>query len=147
MPRTFTLAAVLALRQQKEEAEERALAAISAQVQQIRSALERVAQETTRHAQERAREVHSLLAAAHHQASHAQLLLLRRAQAEWNEQLDAAERLRHEQQARYVEARSQREMLSELQQQQRAAWEDELSDREQKRLDDQFASRRLRHEN
>ncbi len=144
MPHTFTLAAVLAVRQQKEEAEERALAAIALQVQQIQLALDRLEREITQHAEVRAREVHTLLPAAHHQASHARFTMLRAAQGELRDQMEAAETLRKEQQARYRVARSNREMLTELDQQQRAAWETELKTREQKQLDDIFSARRSR---
>ena len=144
MPRTFPLAAVLSLRQQKEEAEERTLAARAAQVQQVRASLTRLEHELAQCAEVRAREVQTVLTGAHLQASYGRLNLLRDAQKELLEQMRVAEALRAEQQVRYLAAKGNREMLTELKETHQSAWDAEMQSREQKRIDDLFAARRLR---
>ena len=145
MPRVFALAAVLSVRQQKEVAEERELAARNAELQQVRSALARLEQELALWAETRAGEVNALFPAAHHQASYAQARLLREAEADLREQLRSAEAMRAEQLSRYMEARRDREMLTDLQQKHESAWNTQLQSREQRRIDDLFAARRPRH--
>lgn len=145
MPRTFALKAVLAVRQQKEDAEERTLASLAAQENQIRTAIARIDQELARLQVARANEVQTLQLGAQHQASFAKWKSLREAQAGLRAQLEALESRRLEQQARYLTARSDREMLTELQQKQRAAWDAETKLREQKRIDDLFNARRRRN--
>ena len=68
MPRQFPLAAVLAVRQQKEDAEERALGVISAKVAEVRGAIARVEGEVVRHGAQRLAEVSATHSAAHHLA-------------------------------------------------------------------------------
>lgn len=144
MPRLFPLAAVLAIRQQKEDAEERALAAIAAEVQGMRAALAHVERELREHAAGRARDPQALHLGVHHQALEARSRALGHAKAQLSEQLQILEARRAEQQTRYLAARSAREMLTELRQAQRIAWEDEMAHREAKRVDDLFTARRLR---
>lgn len=144
MPRSFALASVLALRQQKEEAEERALASANAQVQQAMANLARVNHERAQSASARVGEVHAVRAAAHHHASYARDKFLHEAQAELRTQLTAAETRRDEQRRLYLAARTNREMLAELKQKQMSHWDTELRVREQKRTDDLFNARRPR---
>lgn len=144
MPRKFPLTAVLAVRQQKEESEERALTAILAEAVGVRLAIERAELHMVQHTDDRAREVSLVHNAAHHQAHHARWTMLREHKQALLQQLQMLELRRAEQQTRYLRARSDREMLTELQIQQRASWEAELLTREAKQMDDLFASRRLR---
>ncbi len=144
MPPPFSLAAVLALRQQKEEAEERALAAMAKQKEELQASLQRLADELTQAAATRAQEVHLVRSAAQHQAAYARYKLLYDAQAELHAQRHALEVRQREQRALHLAARTAREMLSALRSQQAAAWEKQQQVREGKRLDDLFAARRLR---
>ena len=144
MPRHFPLAAVLAVRQQKEDAEERALTAVLAEMNGLRVAVARAEQVMVQHANERFREVLGSHSAAHHQSSQARWTLLRNTKQSLQQQLQTLELRRAEQQVRYLKARCDREMLTELEVQGRAFWEAEQEMREAKRMDDLFASRRLR---
>ena len=140
----FSLQAVLTVRQQKEQAEERALAALSARMQPVRATLARVSEELTRHASMRRCENDTLRLAAEHQAAAARWRALREAEAELHKQLLALEQQRLEQQTRYLTARRDREMLTDLQQQQMVAWAAADAAQERKQTDDLFLSRRLR---
>lgn len=145
MPRTFPLAAVLALREQKEQAEERALMAIGADIQQVQLALSRVRQELAQSAALRAREIETVRSGAQHQANYARHKVLYDAQADLLGQIQQLELRRRDQQAVYLAAKAAREMLTELEKQGRAAWNLEEQRRDQRRLDDLFTARRLRH--
>ena len=144
MPRTFSLAAVLAFRQQKEEAEERALAAIAYQVGQVQATLRRLQQEIDQTNEARAREKDRVHTGAQTHANYAKCKVLREAEQELREQLKALEERRREQQARYLGVRSGRETLSELKEQQGKDWDTEVQTREQKSLNDLFNARRSR---
>ena len=144
MPRTFSLAAVLALRQQKEEAEERALTAVTLQMGQVQATLRRLQQEIDQINEARAREVNSVDSGAQTRANYAKCQVLREAEQELREQLKALESDRQEQQARYLRARCDREALVELRDQREEAWQAEVRTREQKILDDLFNAHRTR---
>ena len=144
MPHKFSLAAVLSVRQQKEEAEERALTAVLAEANSLRLAIARAEQQMVQHASARAREVSNAHSAAHHQATQARWRMLRDTRGNLLGQLHALEQRLAEQQVRYLRARSDREMLTELKTQGRASWEAEMRSREAKQIDDLFAARRLR---
>ena len=145
MPHKFPLAAVLSVRQQKEEAEERALTAILAEANRTRLAITRAEQQIAGHANTRAREVLSSHNAAHHQAAQARWIMLRDTRQALLQQLQTLEQRRAEQQARYLRARSDREMLTELKARGRASWEAESNAGEARRMDDLFAARRQRN--
>lgn len=144
MPRIFPLAAVLAVRQQKEDAEERSLLALGAQLQGIQTAIQHVQTELDLHGDTRAREIDQTHFAVHHQSGQARWANLRAALLQLQTRLRALEIQKAEQQARYLAARSDREMLTELRTTQRTAWEAELAGREAKRIMDLFAARRPR---
>ena len=144
MPRRFPLAAVLNLRQQKEEAEERVLGAITAKILDVRTALERVETELVRHRTARAAEVAGLQSAAHHVANENRWKMLGETRANLLSGLKQLEMQRSEQMKRYLTARSDREMLTELRAKQHDAWNAQLSARDAKRIADLFAARRHR---
>ena len=141
MLRPFPLSAVLAIRQQKEEAEERALGAIGARVAEVRAAVVRIEAELVRHGAERASEVSATHIAAHHVAADNRWKMLREARANLLKCLQQLELQRREAMARYLTARSDREMLTELRAKQRDAWNAELSGREAKQITDLYAAR------
>ena len=145
MPRRFPLAAVLAIRQQKEAAEERALLAINTQIQQVQAALGRVRQELTQSAALRAREIETVRNGAQLQSNYARHNVLADAQTELVGQIQALELRRLEQQTVYLAAKAGREMLTELRQEAQTAWEIDEQKRDQRRLDDLFTARKLRH--
>ena len=140
----FSLAAVLALRQQKEDSEERALAAIARQKEELQTALLRLQQELAQAASARAHEVQTVRSAAQHQAAYTRYQLLCDAQTELHTKIGALERQQREQRVLHLAARSARETLSALRTQQAAAWEKEQQARAAKRLDDLFAARWIR---
>ena len=141
MPRPFPLSAVLAIRQQKEEAEERALGAIGARVAEVRAAVARIEAELVRHGAERASELSATHLAAHHVAAGNRWKMLRETRANLLNGLQKLESQRSEAMARYLAARSDREMLTELRAKQRDAWNAELADREAKQIADLYAAR------
>lgn len=142
MPHTFPLAAVLAIRQQKEETEERALGIAAAQVLETRTAIAQLQTALRDHADTRAKEALATNFAVHHQAQQARWMGLCARLTQLHEQLNLLEAKRTEQQGRYLAARRVREMLTELRQQARAAWLAESESREQKHIDDLFTARR-----
>ena len=144
MPRNFPLAAVLSVRQQKEEAEERALGAIGARIAVVNTSITRIESEMIRHGVVRASEVSAVHSAAHHLSTHDRWKMLGEARANLHGELKQLEVQRSEQMARYLKARSDREMLTELRSKQRAAWNAEVEGREAKRVADVFAARRHR---
>ena len=141
MPRPFPLSAVLAIRQQKEEAEERALGAIGARVTEVRAAVARIEAELVRHGAERASELSATHLAAHHVAAGNRWKMLRETRANLLNGLQQLKSQRSESMARYLAARSDREMLTELRAKQRDAWNAELADREAKQIADLYAAR------
>ena len=144
MPRTFSLAAVLAVRRQKESAEERALAAAAVKVTESRTALDHLEEQVRQMADARARAGGTVYMAVHLHAEDARWKALGQARAHLLREIDSLETKRLEQQARYLDARRDREMLTELQQKQKIAFEAELQSREQKRIEDLFTARHLR---
>lgn len=144
MTRHFPLQAVLAIREQKEAAEERTLAAIAGQIAQRRAALALLDQEIRSVQALRANPVLAVTLAAEHQAAFARIQALREARQQMQLQIEALERGRLEQQARYIATRNDREMLNELLQKQIRAWELVERRAEQKRVDDLFNARRSR---
>ena len=140
----FALSAVLALRQQKEEAEERVLVLIGRELQQVRTARARVESEMVQTDQGRLGEVQQLLSGAHHHAAYARYRMLQEAAAALDKQQAALEAKRGGQQALYLKAKADREMISDLKEKQELIFEREAQRREQKRMDDLFASRHAR---
>ena len=145
MQRAFPLAVVLALRQQKEAAEERALMAIGARINEIRLSAGRLQQEIAKHSEARANEVQTVQSAAQHQAFEARWRALRQLQSELEKQLGSLEAKRLEQQKVFLAARRDREMLTELQGDHKAAWDAKVQAAEQKLVADAFAARRARY--
>ena len=144
MPRKFPLAAVLAVREQKEEAEERALGAIGVRIAEVRAGIARIDSELLRHRDVRVAEIATLHSAAHHLATASRWRMLGEARTQLLNQCKQLDLQRSEQMTRYLVARGDREMLTELQNKQREAWNAEVENREAKRVADLFAGRRHR---
>ncbi len=142
MAKQFALSAVLAVREQRELAEERALARINAQCNELQNVLRELAKHVDCEAAARLKQVGGTQPAAHHLASERQLTALRTAQADMHKQLLALEQRRKQQQEQYLAAHSGREMLTDLKKQALEKWEKDENVQEQKRLQDFFLSRR-----
>lgn len=141
MPRRFPLSAVLTVRQHKEDAEERALRTLAAGIAEVHAAVSRIDRELVNHRSARASEIAAVHSAAHHLAVQNRWRVLQDARASLLSELQQLEQKKREQMARYLLARSDREMLTELRTKQREAWHAEIEDRELKRVADLFAAR------
>ncbi len=141
MPHAFPLEAVLRLRKHKEDAEERALAALAAHRQQVETTLGRVRQQMRQWTEDHAREKGSAGTGATQQGSYARLAALRDAERQLEEQLADLRRRSLEQQSAYLAARRARETLTELKQNQQDSWNTAEQRREQRRLEDLFLGR------
>ena len=144
MARPFPLTPVLRLREQKEEAEERALIAINADLQQVRVALARVEGEMARFGAVRQEITRAVITAAHHQMLALQWRSLQEAHAQLRVRMQSLVKSRAEQQQSFIFAKRQRETLSELRQQYKDRIEKEAEQSERKRIDDLFSSRHAR---
>ena len=141
MPRTFPLRAVLSLREQKEQVEERALVALTAEVRRAEASLAQLERELAQTSASRVKEVQQVHSAAHHQAIAARWRQLRAAQAEMRAQLLTLQNRRLEQQNRFISARRERETLTELQEHHARTLLIESNERERKQIEDLFAAR------
>lgn len=141
MAHIFSLESVLRLRKHKEDAEQRALGALGAQRQQVETMLGRVQHELRQWTDERSREVGRAGSGVTQHSTYARLSLLRETRTQLEHQLKSIETLRREQQTKYLAARSGREMLTELKQQQQAASEAAEDRREQRQLEDLLLGR------
>ncbi len=142
MAKRFALSAVLTVRKQREQVEERALAHLNAKCGEVQNTLREIARQVEWEASLRLEQIGQVQLAAHPQASERQLASLRSIQAEMQRQLLVLEQQRSRQQERYISAHAGREMLTELQQRAHEIWEKDESLREQKQLQDLFLSRR-----
>ncbi len=144
MPFAFSLAAVLAFRQQREAAEERALTALLHQLAAAHETFGRIEVELrnirSMHAQS---SPERLQAVALHER-YARLAVLEQGRAEMLQHIAALTTQRDAQQQLYLAARRDRELLDELEAKQRAGFATEALRREAKRMDDLFLARRLR---
>lgn len=141
MPEGFSLKTVLQIRQHREDTEERALAALSAQRHQTEATLLRVRQQMLYWTEERARGSGSLGSGALQQASYARLQSLREGERHLEKQLTNLCRQLAEQQGAYLEARRARETLTELKAAQDNALVAQTTKREQRRLEDLWLGR------
>jgi flagellar export protein FliJ len=138
----FTLNGVLRLRLSLERAELQRLHAIAADVAQARAEIESLEQE--REAAQR--RVSETVTASGMTGAELQFEAAREAargvlRAQLMQRLSDLEQKRKEQQARYVHARMQREIISNLYERQLAEYKLEQSRREQQRIDELFLIR------
>jgi len=139
----FTLKGLLRLRQSLERAELQKLQAIVGAVAQARAEIAAVEEEIAG----RRRAFQSLVtvgvAAAEWHFEMAREASLRALQSELLKKLADLEEKRKQQQARYVQAHRQREILSNLRERQLAAYELEEARRAQQRIDELFLIRTI----
>ncbi len=140
----FALASVLGFRESIERREELALKKIQLEMARVQHEIEQVNAELSRAQQMREEHMRTPISAAQLQA----MLSGAEATAERKktllESLAVLEQQRAEQMTVYQAAHRARRMLSDLQAQQKEAWEQEQARRQQKTIDDIFASRNLR---
>lgn len=138
----FSLQALLRVRQSLEKAELQRLQIIAAHAVRVRAAIESVDAE-----QQAAKRSMIEAAAAGISGAELRFEALRDAafaerRAALVKKLAEIEKLRREQQARYLRVRQQREILSELRERQFAAYRAEQARREQQQIDELFLIRR-----
>ena len=140
----FSLAAVLALRQQREQQEERALTAVLHELAAARETVGRIEGELRRVRAEHAQIApQSLQAVALHER-YARIHVLEQGRQEMLARVAELGVRREAQQQIYLTARRDRDLLDDLRTRQRAAFAVEATRSEQKRMDDLFLARRLR---
>ena len=138
----FPLSPVLRVRELAAEQEERTLARILAEIEQLRAALTRNAAEQRDTALARQKILASAaLPAMHLHAFHATAQDLRAREQQLRKQLAAFEQLRLEQTARYREAYQKREVLESLRAQGQTAWHAAERRREEKTADEAFLNK------
>ena len=142
--RNFRLAVLLALREQRERAEERTLAQTNAALSDVRQVLRRIADELTRQAEGRLGQADTVRLGADLLSSDARWKELRNAEAEMHAKLQVLEAKRLAQMQDYLRVRSDRETLTQLGDQHRREWENHEKLREQKVIGDLFVARRKR---
>lgn len=132
----FPLHSVLKVRSLAEEREERLLQRILQEIAATRLAVEdtelRIAETNL------ARGTQQAAAATDLQARYAEVEQLRQQRAELQSHLAKLEQLRDAQMAKYSQARRDREMLSEMREEQRTAYDQQQARQEQSSLDDTF---------
>lgn len=140
----FSLAAVLQVRRNAEEREERILGDILREMNQTTQSIQRIDAELTGTIARREAEVEQALAGSHHHISYGRHALLQQTRSELEERLKGWKQLRDRQVAVHQSARIAREMISDLRGRQREAYVSAMSRREQSALDDGYLARRGR---
>ncbi len=141
----FSLAPVLRVRELAAEQEEQTLARIAAEIERLRSAIDRAEADLLQAAAARQQAFGaSSLPAMHLHASYAMAQELRAHGGLLRKQLAAFEELRTQQIARYEEAYRRREVLRSLRDSDREAWMLAQNRHDGKAADDAFLARRHR---
>lgn len=140
----FSLAAVLLVRREREAAGERALAAAERELLTARGQLEAVRQELRRMAEERSGAGPRVLQGVAVHEQYARWAVLGGAQVELEQRVAEMAARRDARRVAYVAARRDRELLEQMEAEQRAAFQAAATVREQKRSDELFLMRRLR---
>jgi flagellar FliJ protein len=140
----FSLATVLRVRVILEEQEERMLQRILFEIVQTQEAIARIQAELSGTTALRRAEVNKPDIGHNIQASYGYVQQLKQSRKEHEEKLEKLKQLRDKQVKIYETARRNREMISDLREEKRNAYESELARTEQKTLDDNFNARRGR---
>jgi flagellar FliJ protein len=140
----FSLATVLRVRVILEEQEERMLQRILFEIVQTRETIARIDAELSGTTALRRAEVNKPDVGHNVQASYGYVQRLKQDRKELDEKLDKLMQLRDKQVKIYEAARRNREMITDLREEKRTAYESELARNEQKTLDDNFNARRGR---
>jgi len=140
----FSLATVLRVRGIVEEREERVLQDILFSIAQERESLQSIGAQIVESDASRCADVLKPVTALHFHASYGEVEELKTKKAVVEGRIEKLEELRDRQILVYEAARRNREMLTDMREEKRDAYESEVARREQKTLDDNFIARRRR---
>jgi flagellar FliJ protein len=141
----FSLATVLRVRGIVEEQEERMLQKILFEITQTREALARTDSAISATNEARCENLFKPVAGHHVHASYGELEELKQNKKDLEEKIAKLEELRERQLVIYEKARRNREMLTDMREEKRSAYESDIARAEQKTLDDNFIARRGRN--
>lgn len=141
MANTFPLETVLRVRQYNEDAQARALARLGMERQQLEAMLVRVQTEVQQWGTDRTRDAGSVGTGTTQHSTYARLHLLRSTEKQLLEQLASVDVRLREQRSRFLAARSNREMLTELKRQDQITRESAMQRREQRQLEELLLGR------
>jgi flagellar FliJ protein len=144
MPFQFPLATVLRIRGILEEKEERMLQQILFEIAQTREMLARIESEIVESDASRCAEIFKARVGHNIHASYGRMNELKQNRKNLEEQLEKLEQLRDRQILVYETARRNREMLTNMHEEKRSAYESDLARLEQKTIDDNYIARRGR---
>jgi flagellar FliJ protein len=137
----FSLATVLRVREIAEEKEERLLTQILGQIAKTRQELNDLKAQVDMLVRRSAAELATTISAAQLQITYGQMRALELMQKDVSEQLSKLEMLRDQQMKIYAAARRNREVISQLREDQLDRFRYLLSRQEQALMDDNFAAR------
>jgi flagellar FliJ protein len=140
----FPLATVLRVRGVVEEKEERMLQQINAEIAQAREVLTHIAVEIEELDAARRAEVFKSRSGHNIHAAYGRMNELKQNRKMFEDQIVKLEELRDRQIAIYEAARRNREVLTNMHDEKRTAYESDLARHEQKTIDDNFIARRGR---
>jgi len=141
----FSLASVLRVRRIIEEREESVLQKIHFEISQASGAIEHTDAQLAQCYASRRSNVLKPSIGLDFQASYGEVKELKQLRKELEGQIKKLEQARDAQMVVYQAARRNREMLTDLREKKRRAYEAEMNKRAQKALDDNFAARRSRN--
>ena len=140
----FSLATVLRVRGILEEQEERMLQKILFEIAQTRDALARIEAEIAESDASRHADIFKPSYRAQIHASYGEMKELKQNRKDLEEQIQKLEHARDGQIVVYETARRNREMLTDMHEEKRSAYESDVNKREQKTIDDNYIARRGR---
>lgn len=140
----FNLATVLRLREIAEEREERLLGQIHFQIGQAQQNLVEISAKRDEILRERQLRLEGKMSAAMLQSSYGRVIAIDLAEKQMKEKLAKLESLRMQQMLAYKNAHRNRELLSEMREEQKKSFNAERTLREQKAMDDNFVARMAR---
>jgi flagellar FliJ protein len=140
----FSLASVLRVREMIEEREEGTLHKIVFEISRMSDTIERIDGQLAQSYASRLVDALKPTIGLELQASYGEVIELKQRRKELEVQIHRLEQVRATQLIVYVAARRNREMLSDMREKKRHAYQAKVNKREQKSLDDDFSARRSR---
>ena len=140
----FSLGSVLRVRGMLEEQEERLLQKILFEITQTLEAITRADGEIAGSNASRRADIHKPVIGHDVHASYSQVAHFKQTKAELETRIEKLQKLRDQQLLVYQAARRNREMLTDMCEEKRTAYNTEMSRSEQKVLDDNYIGRRGR---
>ena len=137
----FSLQTILQYRENEEKQQEARLQQVIAELMSAQDLVEQISAQIQETSSRRGEILAEAFAAFHLQALDSEIDLRRRRQSELKLQVQSLEQKKSEQLREYQHKRTARNILDEMQKQQRQAFDKEQSTQEQKRLDDIFVTR------